>query len=97
MFIHVFADNPHHPELNRYEWGYHSEIVPAVGDIIWLAHGFPGDDWEDFWDMVTAKVVRREFCFHEEEDVTLFVEPERQIPAGHVADSPEWPAKDVKE
>ena len=95
IFLHFQTKNPLH------EWGWHSQIVPNVGDKVYLPYAKP--DCDDDKEATYGTVVCRELMppWGKDEDILdtieLVVELEGKIPAGMVAHSQEWPSESYTE
>ena len=82
------------------EWGYHTECVPVVGDLVELQHGEPDEEPGDF---VLAVVTSRKWWIPAGNldgkqldvlEVVLAVELLGEIPVGDIAASEEWPSEE---
>jgi hypothetical protein len=92
MFIRAELDENAMPSHGG-EWGWHSEVVPAVGDTLWLRVEVP-DEEPTGNHHLEATVIRRIFPIDDEPEgeAWLTVHTASKIPEGHIANSPEWPS-----
>ncbi len=81
----------------KHEWGYHLDVLPGVGDTLFLDYGEP-DELND--DGVFAVVTKRCFDFwiidsgtELPTQVHLHVALEEPIPEGCIASSSDWPSE----
>jgi hypothetical protein len=90
MFVRIsLADGSEH------EWGMCMEVVPQIGDTLWLYCEIPGEE-QTGNDHLEATVVKRVFpvSSYDDPEVMLEVFCPDTVPEGLIADSPEWPSDD---
>jgi hypothetical protein len=85
---------------DTYEWGFHSDLVPSVGDTIQLQVNPPNEPQPE-GEMLRCVIISREWYFghyyetgdYQEDSVDFEVASNDPIPEGHIADSEEWPSE----
>jgi len=70
------------------------DIVPMVGDTLWLGYEEPGVEITGNLNL-EATVIRRLFPIEEDDDVWLTARSDESVPEGYIANSPAWPSDDL--
>lgn len=90
MLVRISLDDGSH-----HEWGMRMNVVPTIGDTLWLSCEIPGEERTGN-EQLEAIVVKRLFPISDygHQEVLLQASCDETVPEGFIADSPEWPSDD---